>query len=232
MKIYLLTSTARPTAQQIEKFQKLGDFTILDAQKLPPQEIITKIPDAEILIAGGAGIQTINKELLTGLKNLKFISTLTVGMDWVDLQSARELHIPISNIKGSNSESVAEHTWGMVLDLAKRITEFERDVRTKGAYKFGDYRGKEVYGKTLGIIGLGDIGKKVARIAKGFDMNILGVNESGKTIDGVKLVSLDLLLTQSDIITICAPLTDKTNNMLNKEKIELMKTGAILVNCA
>jgi D-3-phosphoglycerate dehydrogenase len=232
MKIYLIASTARPTKDQVKKLESLGKFFIIDAQKFSPFQVIEKAPDAEILIAGTSGVQTINKELLSGLKQLQYISLLTVAVDWVDLNAARELQIPISNIKGANSESVAEHTWGMILSLAKRITEFDRDVRSKGAYKFGDYRGKEVYGKTIGIIGLGDIGKRVARIAKGFNMNILGINESGKPVDGVQLTTLDTLLKQSDVITICVPLTPKTDNMLSDKEFTSLKDGAILINCA
>lgn len=106
------------------------------------------------------------------MKKLKMIATLTVGVAWLDMKATKELGITVCNIKGANAESVAEHAWGMILSLAKRITEFDRDVRNKGAFKFADYEGVEVYGKTIGIIGLGDIGTKIARIAKGFDMRI------------------------------------------------------------
>jgi phosphoglycerate dehydrogenase-like enzyme len=232
MIINLITSSARPTQKQIEEFNKLGEFKIIDAQKWTAKDVISNASDAEILVAGTSGVQTIDKELLSGLKNLKYISTLTVGMDWVDLKAAKELNIPISNIKGANSESVAEHTWGMILDVAKRITEFNRDAISKGAFKFGDYRGIEVYGKTLGIIGLGDIGKKVARIARGFDMRVLGLNKSSKAVEGVELVDLLTLLKESDVITICVPFTPETNNIIDAKEIEQMKHGVIIVNPA
>lgn len=232
MNINLITSTARPTAEQINEFEKLGNFKIIDAQKWSTDEVIFNAPDTEILIAGTSGVQKISKELLSGLKNLKYISTLTVGMDWVDLKAAQELNIPISNIKGANSESVAEHTWGMILDLAKRITEFNRDAISKGAYKFGDYRGVEVYGKTIGIIGLGDIGKKVARAAHGFNMRVLGINKSGNSVDGVELVDLPTLLKESDVITICVPYTPETDNIIDKKEVTQMKDGVIIVNPA
>lgn len=232
MIINLVTSTARPTPTQIEELNKLGDFHIIEAQKWTSEQVIKNVPDTEILIAGTSGISFIDRPILEGLKNLKFISTLTVATNWLDLISAKELRIPISTIKGANSESVAEHSWGMILDLAKRITEFNRDAISKGAYKFGDYRGVEVYGKTIGIIGLGDIGKKVARIAHGFDMRVLGVNQSKTSIKGVTLVTLEELLKESDVIVICLPLTDQTNNLIDSEKISMMKDGVIVVNPA
>ncbi|MEO8581766.1 MAG: NAD(P)-dependent oxidoreductase [Patescibacteria group bacterium] len=153
-------------------------------------------------------------------------------MDWVDLKAAQELGIPISNIKGANSESVAEHTWGMILDLGKRITEFNRDAISKGSYKFGDYRGVEVYGKTIGIVGLGDIGKKVARIAHGFDMRVLGINKSGNSVEGIELVDFPTLLKHSDVIAVCVPYSSETDNIIGKDQIAQMKEGVIVVNPA
>lgn len=232
MKIYLITSNPRITTSQLKEFKQLGEFKILDKQKLSRKQVLEKARDVEILIAGSSGIQKITRELLLGLKNLKFITTLTVGMAWVDLKAAKQFKIPVSNIKGSNSESVAEHAWGMILDLTKRITEFDRDVRNKGAYKFGDYQGKEVFGKTIGIIGLGDIGTKIAKIAKAFNMKVLGVNKSGKKVAGVKLVDLDTLFKKSDVITVCVPLTEETKNLISEKEISLMKKGVILVNTA
>lgn len=232
MSIYLITSNARPTPIQEQQLQKLGTLISVNAQKLSSKQVIEKISDVEILIAGPSSIEKIDDELLGGLKRLKFISLLTVGTNWVDLDAAHKRNVVISNIKGANSESVAEHTWGMILDLAKRITEFDRDVRQKGAFDFGLYRGKEVYGKTLGIIGLGDIGKKVARIAKGFGMKILGVNKSGKSTDGIEITSFKTLLKDSDVIAVCAPLTPETENLIGEHEIALMKKGVILVNCA
>ena len=102
----------------------------------------------------------------------------------------------------------------MILDLAKRVTEFNRAAREKGAFNFQEFEGKEVFGKTLGIIGLGTIGTRVARIARGFNMNILGVNKSGRLVEGVKLVPLKTLLKKSDVIAVCLPLNEETQNLV------------------
>lgn len=232
MKIYLITAHPVLNEEQINKLKKLGDFTVIDAQRLKAQDVIARANDAEIIIAGSSGIETISGELLVGLKRLKFISLLTVGTDWVDLKSARDLNISMSIVKGSNAEAVAEHAWSMILDLSKKVTEADRDVRNNGEYKFGPYLGKEVYGKVLGIIGLGDIGIKVANIARVFHMKVFGVNKTGKLINGVELTSLNELLSSSDIVTIHVPLTKETENLIGEKEFEQIKNGAILVNTA
>jgi phosphoglycerate dehydrogenase-like enzyme len=232
MKIYLITSNPSLSESMKKRLQSLGDFMIIDAEKLTKNEIISKASDAEILIVGSSGVENISKEILNDLKNLKMIATLTVGVSWIDLQAAKDLGIIVCNVKGANSESVAEHAWGLILDLSKRITEFDRSVRNDGAFKFGEFTGKEVYGKTLGIIGLGNIGTKVARIAKGFDMKILGFNRSQKNISNVIQVDKETLLKESDVIVICLPLTTDTVDFISDKEISLMKTGVILVNTA
>ncbi len=232
MKIYLITSN--PVIGDVLKvdLEEAGDFKIIDGQKLTAQEVIEKAGDAEILIAGSSGLEKISDELLNGLPNLKYISTLTVGLAWVDIEAVKKHGVKLSNVKGANSESVAEHTWAMILDLSKRVTEFDRDVRNKNAFRFAEYTGKEVFEKTIGIIGLGDIGQKVARIAKAFNMNVLGVNKSNKEVEGAKLVDLDTLYKESDIIAICTPLTSETENLISDEAIIKMKDGVIIVNSA
>lgn len=232
MKIYLITSNPSIAEALKSDLEKLGDLKIIDGQKMTATEIIEMAGDAEILICGPSGVEKISDELLQGLRNLKYISTLSVGLAWVDLEAVKKHGIELSNVKGANSESVAEHTWAMILDLSKRVTEFDRDVRNKNAFKFTGYTGKEVFGKTIGIIGLGDIGQKVARIAKAFSMRIIGVNKSRREVEGVQLVDFDALLKESDIITVCTPLTPETENLISDDEIDKMKNDVILVNSA
>lgn len=232
MKIFLVTADPSLAVSQKKELESIGDLVVIKGQKLSNSEVIKKASDVEILIPAPSGIERVSRNILNNLKHLKFIALRTVGSAWIDLEAAKNLGIPVSNIKGANSESVAEHTWGMILGLAKRINEFDRDVRNKGAYKFSDYQGKEVYGKTLGVIGLGDIGKKVVRIAKGFNMKVLGVRKTDKPVSGVKLVSLETLVKSSDVITVCVPLTPETKNLISAEEISRMKQGVILVNTA
>jgi phosphoglycerate dehydrogenase-like enzyme len=225
--------TSNPQVEYIEDdLEKIGDLRVYNKQKLSADEVALLAHDADILIIGPSGVDRISPDMIDQLPNLKLISLLTVGYDWVDVSYAKSKDIAVCNIKGANSESVAEQSWGMIIDLAKRITEFNKDAEKNGACTFGDYKGKEIYGKTLGVIGLGDIGKKIARCAKGFNMKVLGVNKSGLPVDGVELVSLETLLTQSDVIAVATPLNSETKNLISKPQIDMMKTGAILVNCA
>lgn len=210
----------------------LGDFHSVTAQKFKSSEIVNKYPNIEILIFAPSGMVGVDKELLDGLKKLKFISTLTVGTDLIDKKYAREKGILVSNAKGSNSQSVAEHVWGMILSLSKKITEADRDVRQKQQNSFSSYSGTEMQGKTIGIIGLGESGKRVARIAKGFNMTVIGMNKSGKQVKGAKLVTQNTLIKQSDVIAVCVPLDSSTKKMLSDKEFNMMKNGVILVNCA
>jgi D-3-phosphoglycerate dehydrogenase / 2-oxoglutarate reductase len=127
---------------------------------------------------------------------------------------------------------VAEHTFGMILDLSKRITEADRDVRLKSAFNFEDYRGHEVHGKTLGILGLGNVGSKVAAMAQAFSLQVLGFDLFPKNLPGVQQVDLDTLLKESDIIAIILPLTPQTQGLIGQSQVSLMKRGVILVNTA
>jgi phosphoglycerate dehydrogenase-like enzyme len=229
MKICFITTN--PQVEYIKNdLEMIGELSVYNKQRLTADQVVELAKDADILIAGSSGIDRISKELIDKLPKLKLIALLTVGLDWVDVAYAKSKNITVCNIKGANSESVAEQTWGMILDLAKRITEFDRDARIHGAFKFNDYKGKEIFGKTLGIIGLGDIGKKVARVAPGFGMRVLGLNRSKKQVEGVEIVELNELLKESDVIAVCAPLTKETNEMISFNEISLMKDGVILVN--
>jgi phosphoglycerate dehydrogenase-like enzyme len=208
------------------------EVTIINAPKITPNELAEKAGDCEILVANPSGFTMVSKEHMDGLPKLKLITTTSVGTDWIDVQGAKERGVIVSNEKGVNSEAVAEHCFGMVLDLAKRVTEADRDIRGKGEHRSFPYMfmGLELYGKTIGVIGTGNIGQRVARIAKGFSMKILGVNKSGKKVKGIKLVSLEALFKKSDVIAITAPFTNETENLLSEKEFNTIKPGVILVS--
>lgn len=216
----------------LQPLNKFGELDVRLKGNLSKDEAIEIVKNAEILITGPESIENLSEEFLKQLSNLKYIALLTISYNWVDITYANKINLPISNIKGSTAESVAEHTWAMILDLSKRVNEFDRETRLKGAFNFSFYKGHEVYGKTLGVLGLGDIGQKVARIARAFDMKVLGLNASGKSYDGVNLVDKSTLLKESDIIAVCLPLNLDTENFINKEEVLQMKDGVIIVNCA
>lgn len=170
---------------------------------------------------------------------LKIVSNYAVGFDNIDVKAATDRGIVIANTPCEEvNEAVAEHTWALILSLARRIVESDEATR-RGAYRGWEpdiFLGTTLLGKTLGIIGLGRIGSIVARRAKGYNMTVLYNKhnpdpEAEKEL-GVKFASLDELLAQSDFVTIHTPLTDETRGMFKKEIFAKMKEGSYLVNTA
>jgi len=210
----------------------VGNLQIFHNQNLSPEEVIDSAKNADVLITGPESTGDLTEEILSKLINLKLIALLTLGTDWVNLDYARSRGIKVSNIGASTAESVAEHTWAMILSLAKRVSEFDRATRIDGDYDFAHFKGVEVYGKTLGVIGLGNIGKRVAEIGKAFSMRLLGINKSGKAVDGIEIVAKEKLFRESDVIAVCLPSDTSTTNYVSYDEIHMMKHNSVLVNCA
>jgi glyoxylate reductase len=177
---------------------------------------------------------------------LKIISNYAVGFDNVDVKGASDRGIIVTNTPSDEvNEAVAEHTWALILALARKVVESDEFIRQEGYFAGkGGYRGWEpdlflgpsVMGKTLGIIGLGRIGSMVARRAKGYNMTVLynkhSPDPAAEAELGVKFASLDELLTQSDFVSIHLPLTEETRHMIGKENLSKFKKGSYLVNTA
>lgn len=210
-----------------QKIQLLGKYThISDIHKINK----IKAKQFNILVISPDFTNYFDTKILSYFTNVKYITTVTSGYEYIDLNYTKKVGITVSNVVGANSQSVAEHAWGMLLSLSKKITQFDRDVRNKNEYKYDNYTGLEVSDKTIGIFGYGQIGSKVAHIAKAFNMNILVCSKSIKKVPGIKFVSFDILLKNSDYIVICTPLTDKTNNIFNDQAFNRIKKECILVN--
>ena len=168
---------------------------------------------------------------------LKVVANYAVGFDNINIDDATKRGVVVTNTPSDEiNEAVAEHTWALILALARRVVEADEATR-KGAYKGWEpaiFLGSSLQGKTLGIIGLGRIGSMVARRAVGFNMNIVynkrSRDEKAEQELGVKYVDFDTLLGTSDVVTMHVPLTDDTRHMINKESLEKMKKGAYLVN--
>lgn len=229
VKIISIVSQMEWSDDQKKKLQALGEFVERNSKKAKSDEIIEMIGDGDILIVGSSGVEEIDSKVLENCPNLKFITVLGVGADFLDIKKATELGIKVSNLQGANSESVAEHIWGLILVLSKKIVESHNGTKN-GKYEFFHYFGKELQGKTIGILGFGNIGSKVVRMAKGFDMKVLVFNRSKQEVEGVEFVELDELLKKSDVVVVALPLTDETDNLITKEKFDLMKKDAILVS--
>jgi glyoxylate reductase/D-3-phosphoglycerate dehydrogenase len=169
--------------------------------------------------------------------NLKLVQLTSAGYDQVDPEAAKKAKVPVANNGGANAIAVSEHTLMLILAVFKRCVQFHNSV-VAGSWRIGnpaDVRVHEVSGATLGIVGLGNIGKKVARRAKAFDMkvqyyDIRRLTEDQEDALGVRFVLFDELLRTSDVVSLHVPLDDTTRNLIGARELGMMKRDAILVN--
>lgn len=176
--------------------------------------------------------------LIESLSNVKVISNFAVGYNNIDIDAAKERGIVVTNTPGVLTETTADLTFALLLATARRITEVEQEIRTGKWTSWSpmQYTGMDIFGATLGIIGMGRIGEAVARRAKGFDMNVLYHNRSRK-LDaeetyGLTYAELDDLLKQSDFVILLTPLTPETKGLIGKRELNLMKETAAIINVA
>jgi len=194
------------------------------------QEMMKHIVDVDGIIVG---VDPLDREVLACGKRLKAISKYGVGTDNIDVEYAKEKNIPVMRTVGANAEAVADFTFALMLAVARRIVEIDAGCRKLNWNKITSI---EVHGKTLGLIGLGAIGKKVARRAAGFDMKVLAFDTFKDEVyakeNGITYVTLEELLKESDFISLHLPLTDETRNLISYEQFKMMKPMAVIVNTA
>jgi D-3-phosphoglycerate dehydrogenase len=197
---------------------------------LTEEEMIKEIEDVEGIIVG---VDPLNAEVLSHAKNLKAISKYGVGTDNIDLNYCKEHNIPVTITNNANSDSVADFAFTLMLAVARRVVEVDKACRQSD---WGKKTSIGVYQKTIGVVGTGAIGKGVIRRAKGFDMKVLAYDlykdEVFAEENGVEYVELDQLLKQSDFISLHLPATKETQNLIDKEALDMMKETAVLVNTA
>lgn len=191
----------------------------------------------EVLIERADGADAIvisniplKKRFFESCPNLKMISVAFTGVDHIDLSECRKRGITVCNAAGYSTEAVAELTIGMMIAVYRKI--ISGDALTRIFESRQNMLGCELHGKTVGIIGLGAIGQRVARLCQAFGCHVLGYNRSKKEIDGVTQVDKNELLTRSDIITLHLPLTPETRHFIGAEEFGLIRPHAILINTA
>ena len=203
---------------------------------IPKRNLINKIKDMDGLICHP--YDTIDKKVIKSAKNLKVISTFSVGFDHIDIDFAKSLGIKIGYTPEVLTNATAELTIGLILDVLRRISEGDRIIRNKkwnvifGAY---DYTGTEVSGKTIGIIGMGRIGREVAKKANGLGMNVIYHNRKpvSKSIERklkAKYVSESVLYKKSDVISLHVPYNKDTHHLMNSKIFKKMKKTSFLIN--
>ena len=198
-----------------------------------PEKRIERIHDHEVVITNKV---VIDKKIMDACPSLKLICIAATGMNNVDLEYAKEKGIPVMNVAGYSTGSVAQVTFAMIFHLMNHLNYYDSYVKN-GEYSKSPvftHHGKlfnELSGKTFGIIGLGNIGKKVADIAEAFGANVVYFSTSGKNMDfQYKNVSLNELLKISDIVSVHAPLNEFTKNLVAKKELLQMKPSSILIN--
>lgn len=220
---------------------KIHDDAIAEAEKFADVDLITGLSQEDLVgkIKGYAAIIIRSKPNVTAevikASSLKVIGRAGVGLDNVDLEAAKENGIEVVNSPEASTISVAEHVFGLMLAIVRKIPHGDRHVR-EGKWERKNFIGNELYGKTIGIIGFGRIGREVAQRAYAFGMIILAydpvITHEDARENNAKLAELDELLKNSDIVTLHVPLTDSTRGLINAEKFKLMKDSAIIINTA
>lgn len=205
------------------------------------------LPTTEQLIAGVRGkdallcllTEEITAEVMDAAPNLKVISNYAVGYNNIDVAEATRRGIVVTNTPGVLTETTADFTWALLMAVARRVVEADRYTRAGRFQGWGPLLllGNDIYGKTIGIVGLGRIGQAIARRANGFDMNILYHSRRRVSRDiesrlKAKYSPLDELLRESDFVVLTTPLTPETRHMIGAEQLSMMKKTAYLINTA
>ncbi len=211
----------------------LNDSAVIRNFKETADLVLDKLKDTNIL---STFINSkIDKNIIDGLPSLKFIATRSTGFDHIDVEYARSKGIVVSNVPTYGENTVAEHTFALILSLARNLKRAHFKV-SEGDFSIKDLMGFDLKGKTIGVVGTGHIGLRVIKMAVGFSMKVLAFdpaqNQFLSEVLGFKYVDLETLLKESDIITLHAPYNKKTHHMINKDNIGLIKKGAILINTA
>ncbi len=198
--------------------------------KLDDETLKERMKDADVIAIANTPL---SGEVIDAAEKLKFIAVAFTGYNHIDLEKCKERGIHVSNAAGYSTNSVAEITFGLIISLLRSMVPLESVVR-KGGTKAG-YTQQDLKGKTLGVIGTGSIGGAVAEIGLAFGCKVIAYNRSEKPAlisKGVEYKSLDDVLKESDIVTLHTPLTEETKHLINKEKLQLMKPSAFLINTA
>lgn len=197
-------------------------------------EIAEKIADADMVVCNKT---LLDKNTLRLAKNLKYIGLFATGYNNIDIDYCKAHNIAVCNAGSYSTNAVAQHTFALILEHFNNTANYNKyvqDGRWKRSKTFSPfvYPLSELAGKTLGIVGFGNIGRAVAKIANAFEMRVIAYNRSEKQADGVEFVSFEALLEQSDIVSVHCPLNGESENMFDKNAFAKMKKGALFVNTA
>ena len=225
MKIIICDKTEK---EYIEQMRAAG-LTVDVRDDITPEQLMVELPNYDGMVVRSR--TKVRKDLIDVCPNLKVILRGGAGLDTIDHEYAKEKGITVMNTPLANSKSVAELTIGYMLMMARSLYKASATMKAENWDK-KSFNGDEIGGKTLGLIGIGNIGKEVTKRALAMEMTVVAYDPYVKEMAGVKLVSLDELLAQSDYISLHLPKTKESSNMIGKEQFAKMKNGVRIVNCA
>ncbi len=216
----------------LNKILKDNGLAVSYEPAITPEQIREQIGRYNVVIVRSR--TTLTKELIERAGNCKIIARVGVGLDNIDLDAAKAMKIRVINAVEGAMNAVAELVLGLMLSLARKIAYADRGIRD-GKWLKKESKGTELRGKYLGIVGMGNIGKRLGRLAKGLNMNVIGydvvpIDEEFSREVGLMKADLDTLLQSSDYVSIHVPLLDSTRHMINSEKIDIMKNTAKIIN--
>lgn len=214
-----------------QKFENSLEITF--SSETLNQNNVASAKDAEGIVV--FVYSNINKEILDALPNLKFIATMSTGFDHIDIQECKRRNIVISTVPTYGENTVAEHAFALIFAISRRLIESVERVK-EGNFSPIGLTGFDLFGKTLGVVGVGNIGTHVIRIAKGIGMEVVAYERTPDpklaTDLGFRFVEMDELLANSDIITLHVPYSPQTHHLINSEAFSKMKDGTIIINTA
>ncbi|MBO4679174.1 MAG: D-2-hydroxyacid dehydrogenase [Lachnospiraceae bacterium] len=233
MNIVVLERSSVGMDVSIDSFNELGNVTAYNNTAY--EEIAERVKDADIVVANKSRL---NADTLKDAKNLKLICEFATGFDNVDVEYCKSRGIGVCNVRDYSTDMVAQHTFAMALFLSEKLSHYDTFVKSG---KYADHTSfsyfnmpfNELAGKTWGIIGMGNIGRKVAKIASAFGCRVIFYSVTGKsTVTEYEKVDFDTLLKESDYLSLHCPLSDLSRGIINKDALKKMKKTAILINVA
>lgn len=234
-KLKIVVTDAKTIASDkafFEPIKELGELVLYDLSS--PEEIKERITDCDVILCNK---NVYNEENLKYAKNLKYIGLFATGFNNIDIQYCKENNIAVCNAGSYSTKAVAQHTFSLILNHFSKVREYANFCK-EGGWQKSDvfspfvYDMNEIDGKTIGIVGIGNIGREVARLANAFGMKVLAYARTPKDIEGVEFVDLDTLVKNSDVVTVHCPLNEQSSKMFNKELFMKFKKDALFVNTA
>ena len=212
--------------RECDNLRRQGHEVVIYGDRCPEKNI-ERAKDADVVVESN---MPLGRDFFEACPNVKMLSIAFTGLDHIDLEECERRGILVNNAAGYSTEAVAEETICMMIGLYRHIIENDKITRSRKGIPMSP--GREIAGKTIGVVGLGAIGQRVVKLAQAFGCKVLAWNRTPKDIEGVALVDKETLFKESDIVTLHIALNNETRNFVSSKEINLMKESAIIINAA